>query len=181
VITAGHCAVLPGYWLAQTSNGYENELGTQEGLLYGAGESDAGLIRVKESNWWVKEWGWRGHIVKWGPPTNPGEVQNPSVPIYGSQSSYAGEYLCHSGITTGSSCGTVQQVNVKVTYGGVSHNHLTKINGACGNEGDSGGPVYAGNYAVGIWDAGESGTCGNHYYTEVSEIESHFGVHVTPW
>lgn len=182
VITAGHCAQYAGHWWAATANGFEEELGLQEGYYYGGGEADAGLIRVKDTNWWVKEWGWRGHVVIWGPPSNPAAVQNPSNPIYGSQSSYVGEYVCHSGITTGSSCGTVKQLNAKTTYlGSVSMGHMTKLEGDCGNSGDSGGPVYNGNYAVGIWSGGELGTCGVHWYTEVSEVESRYAVHVTPW
>jgi streptogrisin C len=184
VITAGHCIQNnpSGSWWAQTANGYENPLGSWESYFYGSGNSDGGLIRVLNSNWWVKEWGWRGHVVIWGPPSNPAAIQNPSNPIYGSQSSYVGEYVCHSGRTTGSSCGTVQQLNVKVTYeGGNNLNHMTKVTGACGDGGDSGGPVYAGNYAVGIWSGGAAGTCNDHYYTEVRELESIYAVHVTAW
>jgi Trypsin/Alpha-lytic protease prodomain len=182
VATAGHCFPSNlGTWWAQTSNGFEAALGAWENSYFGSGNADAGLIRVKDTSWWVKEWGWRGHVVIWGSPGTPETIQNPSNPINGSQSSYVGEYVCHSGRTTGSSCGTVQQLNVKVSYGGTSLNHMTKVNGACGNEGDSGGPVYAGNYAVGIWSGGEAGTCGNHYYTEVREIESVYAVHVTTW
>ena len=137
---------------------------------------------MENTSWWVKEWGWRGHLVIWGPPGTPETVQNPSNTISGSQSSYVGEYVCHSGRTTGSSCGTVQQLNVKTTYsGGVSLGHMTKVNGACGDGGDSGGPVYAGNYALGIWSGGEAGTCANHYYSEIREMESIYAVHVTPW
>jgi hypothetical protein len=71
VMTAGHCLADPGPWWARTANGYENELGTQEGYVYGGGEADGGLMRVKDSNWWVKEWGWRGHIVFWGHRRTP--------------------------------------------------------------------------------------------------------------
>lgn len=183
VMTAGHCAASPGAWWAQTANGYENELGNQEGFFYANGNADGGIIRVKNSNWWVSNWGWRGHIVMWGPPGNQAAVQLPSWPIYGSQSSYVGENVCHSGRTTGSSCGTVTKLNVKVTYGGgYSLSNMTKVEGICGDEGDSGGPVWGEyNYAVGIWSGGQNGTCSTHYYTEVRELESVFGVHVTPW
>jgi hypothetical protein len=182
VITAGHCAMDEGHWYAQTSNEFIAELGTQEGYYYGGGEADGGLIRVLDSNWWVKEWGWRGHIVLWGPPWNPAAVQNPSNPISGSQSSYVGEYVCHSGARLGTSCGTVTQMNAKTTYyPGVALSHMTKLEGACDHEGDSGGPVFTGNYALGVWSGGEVNSCGIHYYTEITEIESRYGVHVTPW
>jgi streptogrisin C len=181
VMTAGHCLSHPGAWWAQTSNGYQNELGTQEGYFYGGGNGDGGVIRVQNSNWWVKEWGWRGHVVIWGPPSNPAAVQNASNPIYGSASSYVGEYVCHSGRSSGSSCGTVTQLNFKTTYGdGTRVEHMTRVNGACAEPGDSGGPVYAGNTALGVWSGGQ-GACAENNYTEVHEIESIYGVHVTTW
>jgi hypothetical protein len=183
VMTAGHCLANPGAWWAQTANGYTNELGNQEGYFYANGNADAGIIRVKSNNWWVANWGWRGHIVMWGPPGNPAAVQLPSWPIYGSQSSYVGENVCHSGRTSGSSCGTVKQLNTKVTYGsGYSLSNMTKVEGICGDLGDSGGPVWGSyNYAVGIWSGGQNGSCSTFYYTEAREVESVFGVHVTPW
>jgi streptogrisin C len=182
VITAGHCIKNnpSGTWGAQTANGYENTLGAWENYFYGSGNSDGALIRVLDTNWWVKNWGWRGHVVEWGPAPQY-SIQNPSNAIYGSASSYVGEYVCHSGATTGSSCGTVQQLNVKVTYeDGTNLNHMTKVSSVCANLGDSGGPVYDGHYAVGVWSGGVNG-CAGGYYTEVKEIESIFGVHVTPW
>jgi streptogrisin B len=131
----------------------------------------------------VKNWGWRGHIVFWGPPANPAEIVNPSSPITSSASSVVGEYVCHSGRTTGSSCGTVKQINAKTSYEGgkVALSHMTKVEGDCGDAGDSGGPVFNGYYAVGIWSGGQLGSCTVHFYTEVTEVESHYGVHVTPW
>lgn len=180
VITAGHCLTSTAAFWAETANGYENELGHEEGHYYAQGQSDGGLIRVKDTNWWVKNWGWRGHVVVWGPAPQY-SIQNPSNPIYGSASSYVGEYVCHSGRSTGSSCGTVQQISAKVTYeDGSSLTHMTRVSGACIDKGDSGGPEYDGNYAVGILSGGQIG-CANSYYTEVKEIESIYGVHVTPW
>ena len=117
----------------------------------------------------------------WGPPGNPAAIQNPSNPIYGSQSSYVGEYVCHSGRSTGSSCGTVQQLNAKVTYeDGSNLVHMTKVTGACGDRGDSGGPSTPATTRSASGPAGQIGLR-QHYYTEVKEIESIYGVHVTPW
>jgi hypothetical protein len=183
VLSAGHCLSHLGLWWAETANGFENSLGYEAGYYYGNEEADGGLIQVENSNWWVEKWGWRGHVVIWGPPANPAAIQNPSNPISGSQSSYVGEYVCHSGRTWGSSCGTVQQVNAKTSYEGgkVALSHMTRVEGDCGTEGDSGGPVWAGNYALGIWSGGQLGACTVHFYTEVKEIESRYAVHVTPW
>jgi hypothetical protein len=183
VLSAGHCLEHSGPWVSHTANFYENELGNTEAFYFAGGNADAGLIRVKDTNWWVQNWAWRGHIVVWGAPPRPWEVAYSSWPIAGSQSSFVGEFVCHNGSTTGSSCGDVQQLNVKTTYeGSKSLNHMTKVSGICGNKGDSGGPVWGqGNWAVGIWSGGENGSCGNHYYSEVREAEQIFGVHVTPW
>jgi streptogrisin C len=178
VITAGHCVGSQvGPWHAHTSLGTNRELGSGEGFYYGEGNADAGLIRVKSTSWWL-EWPWLGQVVVWSNGGTP--LVNDALPIYGSQSSYVGESVCHTGWWTGSSCGTVKQLNAKVTYSdGKSVEHLTRVQGTCGNHGDSGGPVWgAGNYAVGVWSGGENGTCQNHYYTEVKEIESAFQVHV---
>jgi hypothetical protein len=182
VMTAGHCLIPPEAQWAETSNGYPNELGAPEGAYFAQGQADAGLIRVKNSNWWVKNWEWRGHIVVWGAYPGPGNIAYSSWPIVGSQSSFVGEFICHSGIAAGSSCGNVSQLNVKVTYkGGESLTHMTKVDAICGIEGDSGGPVWGqGNWAVGIWSGGIEG-CTSHYYSEVRELEQVYGVHVTPW
>lgn len=184
VMDAGHCLQASGPWSAETSNGYQNELGNQEGFYYAGGNADGGLIRVKDSNWWVSNWGWRGHIVVWGALPRPEEVQYNSWPVAGSQASFVGEFICHSGIASGGSCGTVKQLKAKTTYqGGASLGNMTRVEGACNYEGDSGGPVWGqGNWAVGIWSGGEKNVCGGSgYYTEVKEIESVYGVHVTPW
>jgi streptogrisin C len=178
VITAGHCVgSQTGPWHAHTSLGTDRELGSGDGFFYGEGNSDGGVIRVKSTSWWL-EWPWSDQVVIWSNGGLP--LVSEAWPIPGSQSSYVGEYVCHTGWWTGSSCGTVKQLNAKVTYSdGKSVEHLTRLQGACGNHGDSGGPVWgAYSYAVGIWSGGENGTCQNHYYTEVKEIESAFQIHV---
>lgn len=46
---------------------------------------------------------------------------------------FAGEPVCHFGVTTGESCGTVERVN---------NRWFTMANGVVSQKGDSGGPVY---------------------------------------
>lgn len=178
VITAGHCLPGSGNWSAQTANGYTAVVGSPAGYIYGGNDSDAGQI-LANNTWWDANWPWAGRVVIWGPPSNPAAVQNPAEVIYGSQGSYAGLYVCHSGRTTGSSCGTVAKTNVKVTYSdGTSLAHMTEAQGMCLNHGDSGGSVFSGHYAVGIFSGGVVGSCGTSYYTEVQEMESRMGFHV---
>lgn len=182
LLTAGHCVKGSGTyaynWFAWTYNETQLTIGPGHTYIYATADTDGGLIAASGSTW-VEQGGWHDYLVVWGPPSNPGAIQNPGLVITGSASSYAGLYACHSGRTTGSSCGTVQKTGVKVTYsGGEKLERMVELYGACGEGGDSGGPVYSGSTALGVWSGGMTGCNTTHYYSGVPELESRFGVHI---
>ncbi|WP_246150802.1 S1 family peptidase [Streptomyces qinzhouensis] len=74
-----------------------------------------------------------------------------------------------SGSTTGYRTGTVTALNVTVNYGGGQLVYNTIQTNACAQPGDSGGPLFAGNTALGLLSGG-SGNCsvgGTTFYEPV--------------
>ncbi|QDQ14454.1 S1 family peptidase [Streptomyces spectabilis] len=90
-----------------------------------------------------------------------------------------GQSACRAGPTTGTHCGTVQAVNVSITYpqGTVSGLFRTNI---CAEPGDSGGPAFGGDAALGFL-VGGSGNCasgGTTYYQPLAPVLSAHGLRV---
>jgi streptogrisin C len=186
-LTAGHCSPLFGKaakYESNTANGSHAIAGTYAGGWFGEGNSD--VAQYSAAGTWWGEQGWHNLTVLWGPPNNQAAVQNPAEAPFGSQASYSGEYVCHSGAFSGTSCGTVTYTNSKITLTGEASGHtlqhMTEESGMCIKAGDSGGPVFAGHYANGIVSTSNSpgaGQCGYEgSYSEVKEAESRMGVHL---
>jgi streptogrisin D len=75
-----------------------------------------------------------------------------------------GQSVCKSGSTTRVTCGSVQQLNVTVNYGGGDIvGGLTRTN-ACADRGDSGGSWFAGSTALGLTSGGNL-VCGGSTQT----------------
>jgi streptogrisin C len=92
-----------------------------------------------------------------------------------------GAAVCRTGITTENQCGTIQALNVTVTYvSGETVNGLTQASN-CSQPGDSGGPFMSGNDAYGITSGGTVGACGAgtySLYNPAPRIESSLGVRI---
>jgi streptogrisin C len=92
-----------------------------------------------------------------------------------------GAPVCRTGITTQNQCGTIQALNVTVTYvTGETVSGLTRTT-ACVQPGDSGGPYMSGTDAYGITSGGTVGLCGagtTSLYYPVPRIESAIGVRI---
>ncbi|MGA4838817.1 S1 family peptidase [Streptomyces sp. G45] len=90
-----------------------------------------------------------------------------------------GQQVCRTGPTTGTHCGTIQSLNSTVTYPqGVVYG-LIRTN-VCAEPGDSGGPAFSGDSAVGVL-VGGSGNCasgGTTFYQPVAPILSRHGLRV---
>lgn len=187
VLTAGHC-YSGGYehWRAYDSSGEVHYLGKVEEHSFGPG--DWAKIRLNgetakgDKDWWEGEGAaFPSKAVTW----EGGGNSTTKIEIEGS--SYIGESVCHSGATTGSSCGTVAAIDKTWAYNGATVYHMTEVTGGsfCIDHGDSGGPVFAGVTALGIADAmlaeGIPG-CGSHTaaYTEVTEAAESMGLTVGP-
>ncbi|MDQ1712355.1 MAG: streptogrisin [Frankiaceae bacterium] len=92
-----------------------------------------------------------------------------------------GAAVCRTGITTENQCGTIQSLNVSVTYvTGQTVTGLTKASN-CSQPGDSGGPFMSGTDAYGITSGGTVGACGSGTYSlyyPANRIESALGVRI---
>lgn len=91
---------------------------------------------------------------------------------------YVGQAVTRTGSTTGTRTGTVTALNARVRYlgsGVVSGLIQTNV---CAEPGDSGGPLYAGNLALGLTSGG-SGNCrigGTTFYQPVREAVNAYNV-----
>ncbi len=178
ILTAGHCVVLGGTykWYAEVPNLAESPaIGLAEGTNYPGGDWTA--INANGSYWDKSPW--PSQVAFWEHGTEAQET-----PIEAESASYWGEYVCHSGFTTGGRCGPVVQVNVTAKVSAGLEYHLVKFGPTCADEGDSGGPVFAGHVALGILSAKvlPPQGCGSDYglYMEITEVADSLGVTVGP-
>ena len=126
--TAGHCTQgRPGF----TSNG--DRLGTTRVSRYPG--DDWGSVNVTGRSWVL-----RGRVDRFG---------GSDVRVRGWSNAPVGTTVCKSGRTTHWTCGKITARNVSVNYG---DGFVTGLfaHSACVEEGDSGGPVMAGNLAQGL-------------------------------
>ena len=91
-----------------------------------------------------------------------------------------GTRVYRSGSTTGLHSGTVTGLNATVYYwSGETVYGMIETN-VCAEPGDSGGPLFRGNYGLGLLSGG-SGDCsegGDTYYQPVTEVTSRYGVSI---
>lgn len=156
VITAGHCTDAISSW------------DTGEGHLGSSVESDFpgddyGLIRIEGS---VDA---AGAVVDGSGTTDITGAGTPPV----------GTYLCKSGSTTGTTCGTIRGYDATVDYpsGKVSGLIETDI---CSQGGDSGGALFDGGTAVGVVSGGTDTGCSSSsfrsYFQPVEEALDAYGL-----
>ncbi|MFF6971833.1 MULTISPECIES: S1 family peptidase [Streptomyces] len=91
-----------------------------------------------------------------------------------------GTRIERSGSTTGYRTGSVTALNVTVNYGGGQLVYNTIQTNACAQPGDSGGPLFTGNTALGLLSGG-SGNCsigGTTFYEPVQRPLSLYGYSV---
>jgi hypothetical protein len=104
--------------------------------------------------------------------------------VHGSTAGGVGTAICRSGRTSGWKCGTIDQVDVSVTYStGETITHVNRTD-ACSEGGDSGGSFITGpGQAQGVLSGG-SGSCKGHlpnsrtrsYFQPVNPILSAYGL-----
>jgi sialidase-1 len=183
VLTAGHCIVQSGAlkWDSFTAAPeVRKDLGHAD--AYSFPTHDYAAINAG-GTYWDKP-SWPSQVAYWG--------VNQESPISYESSSYMGQWVCHVGQQSGLSCGTVNGMHMT----GASEDeaghilgylvNLTRFTQICSIGGDSGGPVIAGNVALGIYSSSDkpspsSPACyWNGYYTEITEDTDLLGVHVAP-
>jgi hypothetical protein len=190
VLTAGHCTYETPYLKASSYDEgklFERYLGYVEEQRLGDGW-DVSKINATGTPYWDAASPWPTIVVDWG-SKGWGFPVEAAHPITSEGGSFIGQYACHSGITTATHCSTVTKQDLTVAYYSseygkyVTYNHLTEIAPICVDGGDSGGPVYAGNTALGIVSKkdGELPQCGNYLlFQEITEATDLLNVTVAP-
>jgi NHL repeat len=172
MLTAGHCVNGFSRWHAEDSERYSYYVGDFEAGQFPG--RDYAAIRLKQTapdgtpNYWLGgPEGFVSRVVFWGGSQN--------IPIDYEAAAYVGQQVCRSGTRTGSSCGTVIELNRSVAYPQGVVGGLT-VATFSPNYGDSGGSVWAGNTALGLF-SGFDGQ-GNTLFQEITEATDAMAVRV---
>lgn len=99
------------------------------------------------------------------------------VAVAGAEPAPVGAQVCRSGSTTGWHCGTVEALDVSVSYVEGTVGGLIRTD-VCAEPGDSGGSLLAGDQAQGVTSGG-SGDCtsgGTTFFQPVGEILDAYGL-----
>ncbi|MFD5701295.1 S1 family peptidase [Streptomyces lasiicapitis] len=159
-LTAGHCAALAGTTWSESQGG--SAIGTAED--YGFPGRDDAIVKYTAS------------------VAHPSEVNlynGGAQQITGARTAVVGEQVQRSGSTTKLHGGSVQRLNVSVTYPQGTVNGLIQTN-VCAEPGDSGGAMFAGNSALGLTSGG-SGNCssgGQTFFAPVTDALSRYGAQI---
>jgi hypothetical protein len=177
ILTAGHCSKGTGAWGSRDSSSALHEMAVAEESIFPGG--DYGKLKVTGFGTYWEKGAWPSQVAFWG--------ANQGNPINSESWSYVGQYVCHAGATSGSSCGSVTALGKTVAYeGGEVLVSLSEVAGPsfCAMPGDSGGPVFSSEIALGILSGAEvvpPGTCSPYaLYQEVTNATNALGVTVGP-
>jgi len=171
MLTAGHCLALANVWSAYTSTGQKQTVGAGEEASFPV--NDWAKVNM-DGGYWDEGASSPSTVINWANTQNIG--------IAYESLSYVGESVCHSGQRTGTSCGVVTKINQTVNYPQGLVYHMTEVKGWCSYYGDSGGPVWNGNTALGLVSGGmmDIDECGGGvgWYAEVVQADEAMGVTV---
>jgi streptogrisin D len=159
-LTAGHCGNIASTWFSNSA--HTTTLGTTAGSSFPG--NDYAIVRYTNTS-----------------IAHPGSVFlfNGTRDITSAGNAVVGQSVSRSGSTTGVHSGTVQATNATVVYPEGAVGGMIRTN-VCAEGGDSGGPLFAGNTALGLTSGG-SGNCssgGTTFFQPVTEPLSVFGVSV---
>jgi len=163
-LTAGHCGKAEKTWWTATN--HNTLLGSTTGASFPG--DDFAIVKYDASYY--------GQLDTLGAVRNNGGTRD----ITGAAAARMGESVTRDGSTTGTHSGTVTALNVTVRYqgGGVVRGLIQTT--VCAEPGDSGGPLYDGNTAIGLTSGG-SGDCtkgGTTFFQPVTEALTAYGVSV---
>ncbi|WP_267242463.1 S1 family peptidase [Streptomyces sp. PR69] len=159
-LTAGHCTDATASWSDSPLGG---EIGTTAGGSFPY--DDFGIVRYT------------------APVDHPSEVNlydGSAQPIHYAADAYVGQHVFRSGSSTGLRDGEVLALDVSVDYGEGNVVHGLVATNACAAPGDSGGPFFAGDAALGLTSGGD-GDCvtgGTTFFQPVTEPLAVYGVHI---
>ncbi|HEY0249970.1 MAG TPA: S1 family peptidase [Kofleriaceae bacterium] len=178
LLTAGHCFAggFDDWFTFFTPNGAAHAIGAK-GVGAFTSTEDAGLIHIANAKGW-KPAPWI--VVHTGKST----AFNSHYVIRSNGTSSMNRFVCHNGVTSGTSCGRVVNPNTTVPYEDEQHHvhqqHNQTLTTMCGAKGDSGGPVFVSHQALGTFSlAGHftNGTCAGSYQ-RISLTEKQLGISV---
>jgi hypothetical protein len=147
--TAGHCArAASDAWSTRFANGSIHVIGPVHNYVF-SGSGDMAILTINNPSGWSP-------AARVFVTASPDTTRNENYAIRADSGSTVGMRICTTGGFYGrSDCGTVTQLGVTVTYGGVTVRGLGRGT-FCGTGGDSGAPMYASNTAYGLQVAGFS-------------------------
>ncbi|MEV6285165.1 S1 family peptidase [Kribbella sp. NPDC051770] len=178
MLSAGHC--VEGNPMVQNRSGVRLGVGVASRFRTGSPSVDMGLMDIDSNNVG------RGYI-----DNRNGQTTR----VTGSSKAPVGSTICKAGNTTGWTCGTIQQYNLTVNYGGAGGS-VTRTSGlarstVCTEGGDSGGAYISGTVAQGMTSGGPSDghDCGFNqggnatgsysFYQPVVDAANYYGVTLT--
>jgi len=188
-LTAGHCVEIPGtyatlHWGTRDDALTPRYVGETKQYTYPG--QDWAKIDVGGSWWDVPSW--PGEVVYWGSPILGAyeEIIGKTPPvstdyrINGATSNVTGNYACHSGIVSGTTCGEIGNLNATWTQGGLTVYGLVELMNICSQSGDSGGPVFWKNRALGMWHSSRTDAKCNDtgLYTDINQATQALGVRI---
>jgi len=156
-LTAGHC--IGTYWYADSAHTI------LLGVTYAASFPGDDFRVVRYTNTTISK------------PGNVYLYNGTYRDMTGSGNAYVGQVVQRVGRTTGLRSGSVTATNATVTYPQGTVYGLVRTN-VCAEPGDSGGPFFSGNTALGITSGG-SGNCssgGTTYFQPIGEVLSRYGL-----
>jgi streptogrisin B len=150
-LTAGHCGSVASTWY--TNSNHTTLIGPNVGYTFPG--SDYALVRYQNTSL-----------------SHPGGFTVADAIV--------GENVTRTGSTTGTHTGRVTALNVTVRYSGSPGGTVRGLiqTTVCAEGGDSGGPLYDGNKALGLTSGG-SGNCssgGTTFFQPARAAASHYGV-----
>jgi hypothetical protein len=192
LLTAGHCVInfstepLSLNWASKDDSLTPHSIGIVEQAEF-PGEEDWAKINANTSWWDVDPW--LSEVAYWGTPILDGggaivgktPAVNMDYPITGEASSVTGNYACHSGIRTGTTCGYIGELNVTYTWTPtITVHHLIQLLKVCSFSGDSGGSVFSGGKALGMLTGSETDSiCEDTIlYSDINRATEALGVHI---
>jgi Ricin-type beta-trefoil lectin domain-like len=195
ILTAGHCVHqnytgAPTYlnWTSKDSALQAHGIGAV--AQWGSGGATE-WAKIKANGSWWDSGTWPAQIAYWGAAVSnqAGDFESKGSPIdlnyaiTGQGTNVVGSFACHTGIITGSSCGSITGVNVTYNFAGGPNYNLVEISGVCSIPGDSGGPYFTGHSALGLHVGSviESNACkGNRFYTDINLATAALNVTIAP-
>jgi hypothetical protein len=190
MLTAGHCVEAKGEYEASYQPAYGPLPGhgeSPEKKVIGPLEAFRGPLNKAHTDWAL----FNANGSYFDPGTGTARIaawgEGENYEIFSEGSSYMGQVMCHSGATTGASCGKVTETDVSFETTereegtGQVDEHFTGFGPICAEGGDSGGPVYSGHTAFGIFTSAtiELAECKREgFYPEITRIAEEAGVHI---